>query len=52
VVPFAHGRALFEAAPEPKTFVALRGSRHYELEAAWSEYWSAWRRFLALLQVQ
>jgi len=52
VVPFAQGRALFDAAPEPKTFVTLRGSRHYELEAAWSEYWSAWRRFLALLQVQ
>ena len=52
VVPFAQGRALFDAAPEPKTFVTLRGSRHYELEAAWSEYWAAWRRFLASLQLQ
>jgi len=52
VVPFAQGRALFEAAPEPKTFVALRGSRHYELEAAWSDYWTAWRRFLGSLQLQ
>jgi uncharacterized protein len=49
VVPFTQGRALFEAAPEPKTFVALRGSRHYDLEAAWPDYWSAWRRFLASL---
>jgi fermentation-respiration switch protein FrsA (DUF1100 family) len=52
VVPFAHGRALFEAAPEPKAFVTLRGSRHYELEAAWSEYWAAWRGFLASLKLQ
>jgi len=52
VVPFAQGRAVFEAAPEPKTFVTLRGSRHYELEAAWSDYWAAWRRFLADLQLQ
>ena len=49
VVPFDHGRALFVAAPEPKTFVALREGRHYELEAAWSEYWAAWRRFLESL---
>lgn len=52
VVPFAQGRALFEAAPEPKTFVTLRGSRHYDLEATWPEYWSAWRRFLASLETQ
>jgi fermentation-respiration switch protein FrsA (DUF1100 family) len=52
VVPFAQGRELFGAAPEPKTFVTLRGSRHYELEAAWSEYWAAWRRFLASLDLQ
>lgn len=52
VVPFAQGRALFEAAPEPKTFVILRGSRHYDLEAAWPDYWAAWRRFLASLKPQ
>ncbi|HXG53288.1 MAG TPA: alpha/beta hydrolase [candidate division Zixibacteria bacterium] len=28
VVPFAQGRRVFEAAPEPKTFHAIRGSRH------------------------
>lgn len=52
VVPFAQGRALFEAAPEPKTFVTLRGSRHYDLQVAWSDYWAAWRGFLASLQLQ
>jgi fermentation-respiration switch protein FrsA (DUF1100 family) len=52
IVPFEHGRTIFAAAPEPKTFVALREGRHYELEATWSEYWQAWRRFLASLQLQ
>ncbi|MBI5200108.1 MAG: alpha/beta hydrolase, partial [Elusimicrobia bacterium] len=28
VVPFSMGRALFEAAPEPKDFVKLRGSHN------------------------
>ena len=52
VVPFAQGRAVFEAAPEPKTFVTLRGSRHYDLEAAWTDYWAAWRRFLTSLDLK
>jgi hypothetical protein len=52
VVPFAQGRAVFEAAPEPKTFFTIRDGRHYDMEAAWSEYWAAWRAFLARLQRQ
>ncbi|MBI5623961.1 MAG: alpha/beta hydrolase [Elusimicrobia bacterium] len=28
IVPFSMGKALFEAAPEPKTFVALKGSHN------------------------
>jgi fermentation-respiration switch protein FrsA (DUF1100 family) len=52
VIPFAHGRALFDAAPEPKTFVTLRNSRHYDMDAAWSDYWTAWRRFLASLDLK
>jgi fermentation-respiration switch protein FrsA (DUF1100 family) len=52
VVPFAQGQALFAAAPEPKTFLTLHGSRHYDLEASWPEYWTAWRTFLASLQLQ
>jgi len=47
VIPYAQGRALFEAAPEPKTFVTIRGGRHYDLDAAWTDYWAAWRIFLA-----
>ena len=46
-IPYAQGQALFAAAPEPKTFFTIRGGRHYEMEPAWSEYWAAWRTFLA-----
>jgi fermentation-respiration switch protein FrsA (DUF1100 family) len=52
VVPLAQGRALFTAAPEPKTFFTIRGGRHYDLQAGWSEYWAAWRAFLAGLSAQ
>ncbi|HEV8583997.1 MAG TPA: alpha/beta hydrolase [Methylomirabilota bacterium] len=45
-IPFAQGRALFAAAPEPKTFFTIRGARHYDMQASWSEYWGAWRTFL------
>ena len=48
-IPYAQGRALFAAAPEPKTFFTIRGGHHYEMDAAWSEYWAAWRAFLARL---
>ena len=48
-IPYAQGRALFAAAPEPKTFFTIRGGRHYDMDAAWSEYWAAWRAFLASL---
>ena len=46
VVPYTQGRAVFAAAPEPKTFVTIRGGRHYDMNPEWSEYWSAWRGFL------
>ncbi len=51
VVPWAQGRAVFAAAPEPKTFFTIRGGRHYGMEAGWTEYWDAWRDFLAGLPV-
>jgi hypothetical protein len=49
VVPYAQGRAVFAAAPEPKTFFTIRGGRHYDMDATWSEYWAAWRAFLSAL---
>jgi len=48
VVPFRHGRALFEAAPQPKTFFRVPGARHNDVVAVGGEpYWEAWERFLA-----
>lgn len=46
VVPYTQGRAVFAAAPEPKTFVTIPGGRHYHMNTQWSEYWAAWRAFL------
>lgn len=46
VVPYEQGRAVFTAAPEPKTFVTIRSGRHYHMNTQWSEYWAAWRAFL------
>ena len=46
-IPVAQGLAVFAAAPEPKRFFTIRGGRHYDMDTAWSEYWTAWRTFLA-----
>ena len=47
VVPYAHGAALFERAPEPKTFFGVAGGGHSDLYAtAGSPYWSRWREHL------
>jgi fermentation-respiration switch protein FrsA (DUF1100 family) len=50
VVPWAQGRAVFEAAREPKAFFTIPGGRHYDMQARWSGYWEAWRTFLAGLR--
>ena len=46
VIPYTQGRAVFDAAPAPKTFFTIHGARHYDMEASWSQYWEAWRTFL------
>ena len=46
LIPFEMGRRLFEAAPEPKEFVALTGGHN---EAGWHtspDYWLALQRFV------
>lgn len=50
VVPYAQGRAIFAAAPEPKTFFTIRGGRHYDMDARWPDYWDTWRAFLGRLR--
>jgi uncharacterized protein len=48
VVPLQHGRAVFEAAREPKRFVVIAGARHNDTYVAGGPpYWEAWREFLA-----
>lgn len=46
-VPFKQGRRLFEAAPQPKRFVAIAGAGHNDAYVVGGErYWEAWRAFL------
>ncbi|HEX6408248.1 MAG TPA: alpha/beta hydrolase [Gemmatimonadales bacterium] len=46
VVPLAHGRRLFEAAPPPKTFVELRGGHGDAFEVDSATYFGSVRRFV------
>jgi fermentation-respiration switch protein FrsA (DUF1100 family) len=49
VVPFSHGRRLFEAAAEPKRFVALSGGHGDTFEIDSAAYFGAIRRFVSEL---
>jgi fermentation-respiration switch protein FrsA (DUF1100 family) len=50
VVPIAHGRRLYDAAPPPKTFVALAGGHGDAFEADSAVYFGAIARFLETLR--
>ena len=50
VIPIAHGRRLFEAAPPPKRFVALGGGHGDAFEVDSAAYYGAIRTFLAELR--
>jgi fermentation-respiration switch protein FrsA (DUF1100 family) len=47
VIPFAHGRRLFDAAAPPKEFVALRGGHGDAFDADSAAYFGAIGRFVA-----
>ena len=48
VVPYRQGRAVFDAASEPKILVTIAGARHNDLHETDGEtYWGAWTAFLA-----
>jgi uncharacterized protein len=49
VIPLAHGRRLFEAAAEPKEFVALRGGHGDAFEVDSAAYFGAIGRFISAL---
>ena len=46
IVPFAHGRAVFEAAPEPKRFLEMRGGHNDGFLVTGRDYYEALRAFL------
>lgn len=49
-VPFSQGKRLFEAAREPKQFLAVDGAGHSDSFLVGRDvYWPAWKRFLASL---
>jgi len=41
IVPAAHGRALYDAAPEPKRLLVLPGAGHNDILAGAGEEWAA-----------
>jgi fermentation-respiration switch protein FrsA (DUF1100 family) len=47
VIPFWHGRALFDAAPEPKKLIAVPGADHNDLESVAGEDFYRWLRDFA-----
>lgn len=50
VIPVAHGRRLFDAAPEPKTFVELEGGHGDAFDVDSTEYFGSIAGFLAGLR--
>jgi fermentation-respiration switch protein FrsA (DUF1100 family) len=47
VIPFSMGKKLFDAAPEPKTFLPVPGADHSDSDVVGGEaYWSAWKALL------
>ena len=51
VVPFAQGRRVFEAAPEPKRFFAIPGASHNDTYVVGGEaYWRAIAEFLEAIR--
>ncbi len=47
VIPLAHGRRLYQAAPPPKTFVELRGGHGDAFDVDSANYFGSIQRFLA-----
>lgn len=51
IIPYAHGKKLFELAPDPKTFVSVEGGNHnnFVLVMGFNEYLDRIRTFLESL---
>ncbi len=46
IIPFSHGRALYEAAPQPKFFFEMRGGHNDGFLASGDGYLEAWAGFI------
>jgi fermentation-respiration switch protein FrsA (DUF1100 family) len=47
VIPFRMGKELFDAAPEPKTFLPIAGADHSDCYVVGGEgYWGAWKALI------
>ncbi|MDT8365558.1 MAG: alpha/beta hydrolase [bacterium] len=47
VIPFRMGKEVFDAAPEPKTFLSVAGGDHSDCYiVGGADYWNAWKRLL------
>jgi fermentation-respiration switch protein FrsA (DUF1100 family) len=47
VIPFGMGKRIFDAAPEPKTFLPIAGADHSDcFDVGGEVYWEAWRTLL------
>ena len=49
IVPYAHGRELFERAKEPKTFLEIRGDHNQGFVQSFTVYRKGWEDFLDLI---
>ena len=50
IVPFSHGKRLYDAALEPKRFLAVDNADHSDSFLVGGErYWAAWREYLELV---
>jgi fermentation-respiration switch protein FrsA (DUF1100 family) len=52
VIPLAHGRRLYQAAPPPKTFVELRGGHGDAFDLDSANYYGSIARFLASVRAR
>ncbi len=47
VIPFSMGKEVFDAAPEPKTFLPIAGADHSDcFDVGGEGYWSAWKTLI------
>ena len=47
LIPFKHGKAIFDAAPEPKTFLEIRGDHDMGFVESMDAYKQGWQAFFA-----